>query len=166
LPREQYLYRTEQLMDEMCMTLGGRAAEDVIFGKVSTGALSDLERVTKLALSMVTIYGLNDKIGNVSYYDSKQSEYSFNRPYSEETAKMIDEEIRKITDEAYQRTKKLLTEKQDELEIIAQKLLEKEILFQSDLVELIGKRPFEKETTYQEFMNKDTETPAEVLPAE
>jgi AFG3 family protein len=159
LPREQYLYRTEQLMDEMCMTLGGRAAEDVVFGKVSTGALSDLERVTKLAQSMVTIYGLNDKIGNVSYYDSKQPEYSFNRPYSEETARMIDEEMRNITDEAYQRTKKLLTEKREELEIVAQKLLEKEILFQSDLVDLIGKRPFEKETAYQEFMNKDTSTP-------
>ncbi|MCU0340189.1 MAG: ATP-dependent zinc metalloprotease FtsH [Spirosomaceae bacterium] len=153
LPREQYLYRREQLMDEMCMTLGGRAAEDVIFGKVSTGALSDLERVTKLALSMVTVYGLNDKIGNISYYDSKQSEYSFNKPYSEETARMIDEEIRKIVDEAYQHTKSLLVQHRAHLELIAKELLEKEILFQSDLERLIGKRPYEKETAYQAYMN-------------
>ncbi|TAE42234.1 MAG: ATP-dependent metallopeptidase FtsH/Yme1/Tma family protein [Runella slithyformis] len=154
LPREQYLYRTEQLMDEMCMTLGGRAAEDVVFGKVSTGALSDLERVTKLAYSMVTVYGLNDKLGNMSYYDSKQSEYAFNKPYSEETARMIDEEVRKIIDEAYQRCRVLLSDKREELETIAQKLLEKEILFQSDMEDLIGKRPFERETAYAEFMNR------------
>jgi AFG3 family protein len=154
LPREQYLYRTEQLMDEMCMTLGGRAAEDVVFGKVSTGALSDLERVTKLAYSMVTVYGLNDKLGNMSYYDSKQSEYAFNKPYSEETARMIDEEVRKIIDEAYQRCRVLLSDKREELETVAQKLLEKEILFQSDMEDLIGKRPFERETAYAEFMNR------------
>ena len=102
---------------------------------------------------MVTVYGLNDKIGNMSYYDSKQSEYSFNKPYSEETARMIDEEVRKIIDEAYNRSKALLTQHLAALEIIAQELLEKEILFQSDLERLIGKRPFERETVYQEFMN-------------
>jgi cell division protease FtsH len=154
LPREQYLYRTEQLMDEMCMALGGRAAEDIIFGKVSTGALSDLERITKLAYSMVTMYGMNDKIGNVSFYDSKQSDYAFNKPYSEETAKHIDEEVRKIVDIAYNRTKDLLTDKRDALEIIAKELLEKEILYQNDLVRLIGKRPFERETVYQAYKNK------------
>lgn len=154
LPREQYLYRTEQLMDEMCMALGGRAAEDIIFGKVSTGALSDLERITKLAYSMVTMYGMNDKIGNVSFYDSKQSDYAFNKPYSEETAKHIDEEVRKIVDIAYTRTKGLLTEHRDALEIIAKELLEKEILYQNDLVRLIGKRPFERETVYQAYKNK------------
>ncbi|GAB4023525.1 ATP-dependent zinc metalloprotease FtsH [Spirosoma koreense] len=154
LPREQYLYRTEQLMDEMCMALGGRAAEDIIFGKVSTGALSDLERITKLAYSMVTMYGMNDKIGNVSFYDSKQSDYSFNKPYSEETAKHIDEEVRKIVDIAYTRTKDLLTDKREALEIIAKELLEKEILYQNDLVRLIGKRPFERETVYQAYKNK------------
>ncbi|HLK98162.1 MAG TPA: ATP-dependent zinc metalloprotease FtsH, partial [Hymenobacter sp.] len=115
LPREQYLYRTEQLMDEMCMALGGRAAEDIIFGKVSTGALSDLERITKLAYSMVTMYGMNDVIGNVSFYDSKQSDYNFNKPYSEETAKKIDQEVRKIVDVAYVRTKGMLTEHRDAL---------------------------------------------------
>jgi cell division protease FtsH len=154
LPREQYLYRTEQLMDEMCMALGGRAAEDIIFGKVSTGALSDLERITKLAYSMVTMYGMNDKIGNVSFYDSKQSDYAFNKPYSEETAKHIDEEVRKIVDIAYNRTKDLLTEHQEALEIIAKELLSKEILYQNDLVRLIGKRPFERETVYQAYKNR------------
>ncbi|OIN60845.1 ATP-dependent zinc metalloprotease FtsH [Arsenicibacter rosenii] len=157
LPREQYLYRTEQLMDEMCMALGGRAAEDIVFGKVSTGALSDLERITKLAYSMVTMYGMNDKIGNVSFYDSKQSDYSFNKPYSEETAKHIDEEVRKIVDEAYQRTIKLLSDKREALETIAQKLLEKEILYQNDLERLIGKRPFERDTAYQAYKKRGEE---------
>lgn len=157
LPREQYLYRTEQLFDEMCMTLGGRAAEDVIFGKISTGALSDLERVTKLAYSMVTMYGMNDKIGNISFYDSKQSEYAFTKPYSDATAEAIDREVRKLVDTAYQHVKQLLLEKKEELEKIAQELLKKEILFQSDLEALIGKRPFDKETTYQAYLNRRTE---------
>lgn len=153
LPREQFLYQTEQLMDEMCMTLGGRAAEELIFGKISTGALSDLERVTKMAYSIVTVYGMNDKLGNISFYDSKQSDYSFTKPYSEATAKTIDEEVRKIIDSAYERAKGLLKEKSKELNVIAEKLLEKEIIFQNDLEELIGKRPFERQTTYQEFTN-------------
>lgn len=165
LPREQYLYRTEQLMDEMCMALGGRAAEDVVFGKVSTGALSDLERITKLAYSMVTMYGLNDAIGNISFYDSKQSEYSFNKPYSEATAKKIDDEVRKIVDEAYQRTKKLLSQKRDELEIISQELLSKEILYQADLERLIGKRPFERDTAYQAY-KKSGGTSEPIIPNE
>ncbi|MFD2933527.1 ATP-dependent zinc metalloprotease FtsH [Spirosoma flavum] len=154
LPREQYLYRTEQLMDEMCMSLGGRVAEDLIFGKVSTGALSDLERITKLAYSMVTMYGMNDKIGNVSFYDSKQSDYNFSKPYSEETAKHIDEEVRKIVSLAYDRTKGLLTDHRDALEILAKELLSKEILYQNDLVRLIGKRPFERETVYEAYKNR------------
>ncbi|CCH55520.1 ATP-dependent metalloprotease FtsH [Fibrisoma limi BUZ 3] len=162
LPREQYLYRTEQLMDEMCMALGGRAAEDLVFGKISTGALSDLERITKLAYSMVTMYGMNDVIGNVSFYDSKQSEYAFNKPYSEETAKHIDEEVRKIVDQAYNRTKELLSEKREALDIIAKELLEKEILYQNDLERLIGKRPFERETVYQAYKNKGAEVKEEI----
>jgi len=166
LPREQYLYRTEQLMDEMCMALGGRAAEDVVFGKVSTGALSDLERITKLAYSMVTMYGLNEKIGNISFYDSKQSEYSFNKPYSEETAKNIDEEVRKIVDEAYQRTKGLLTTKRDQLEIISQELLSKEVLYQADLERLIGKRPFARDTAYQAYKKRGEGGTNTVLPDE
>ncbi len=161
LPKEQYLYRTEQLFDEMCMTLGGRAAEDVVFGKISTGALSDLERITKSAYGMISIYGMNDKIGNVSFYDSKgQGEMSFTKPYSEDTAKIIDEEVKKLIQSAYVRTRELLMDKRDELEKIAQELLKKEILYQSDLVDLIGKRPFEKLTNYQEFMDK-IDTPTE-----
>ncbi|OYU65803.1 MAG: peptidase M41 [Cytophagaceae bacterium BCCC1] len=158
LPKEQYLYRTEQLFDEMCMTLGGRAAEEVIFGKISTGALSDLEKITKLAYSMVTVYGMNEKIGNVSYYDSKgQSEYSFTKPYSELTAQVIDEEVKKMIDLAYSATKDLLLEHRDKLEILAKALLEREIIYQHDLVGLIGERPFDKPTVYQEFLDKKDE---------
>ncbi|MFY0625198.1 MAG: ATP-dependent zinc metalloprotease FtsH [Reichenbachiella sp.] len=153
LPKEQYLYQTEQLLDEMCMALGGRAAEEIVFGKVSTGALSDLERITKMAYSIVTVYGMNESIGNVSYYDSKQSEYNFNKMYSEATAEKIDLEVKKIIDKSYGRTKALLIDKRDQLEILAQELLEKEIIFQADLEELIGKRPFEKETNYEAFTN-------------
>ncbi|MDA0195239.1 MAG: ATP-dependent zinc metalloprotease FtsH [Bacteroidetes bacterium] len=153
LPKEQFLYQTEQLDDEMCMTLGGRVAEEIIFGKISTGALSDLERITKLAYSMVTVYGMNDKIGNISYYDSKQSEYNFTKPYSETTAETIDSEVRLLIAKSYARTKKLLTQKKRELEILAKELLDKEIIYQGDLERLIGKRPFKKETTYQAFTN-------------
>lgn len=153
LPKEQFLYQTEQLLDEMCMALGGRAAEEIIFGKISTGALSDLERITKMAYSIVTIYGMNDQIGNISYYDSKQSDYAFNKPYSEATAEKIDVEAKKIVDQAYQRTKALLNKHKEELEIIAKELLEKEIIFQADLERLIGKRPFEHPTTYEAYTN-------------
>ncbi len=155
LPKEQFLYQTEQLIDEMCMTLGGRAAEEIIFGKISTGALSDLERVTKVAYSIVTVYGMNEKIGHISFYDSKQNEYATSKPYSEDTAKTIDEEVKKIIQDAYQRTKDLLTDKKAELEILAKELLEKEILFQADLEGLIGARPFEKQTTYAAFTNNN-----------
>ncbi len=154
LPKEQFLYQTDQLIDEMCMALGGRAAEELVFGKISTGALSDLERVTKMAYSIVTVYGMNDEIGNISFYDSKQSEYNFNKPYSEATAEKIDQEVKKIVQQAYERTKNLLKSKSKELEILAQELLEKEIIFQSDLEGLIGKRPFENETTYEAFTKK------------
>jgi len=153
LPKEQFLYQTEQMTDEMCMAFGGRAAEDIVFGKISTGALSDLERITKMAYSIVTIYGMNKEIGNMSFYDSKASDYSFQKPYSEATSEKIDREVKRIIDEAYERTKALLQRHRDHLEIIAKELLEKEILFQADLERLIGKRPFEKLTTYQQFTN-------------
>ena len=156
LPKEQFLYQTEQLIDEMCMTFGGRAAEELVFNKISTGALSDLERTTKMAYSIVTVYGMNKEIGNLSYYDSKQSEYNFQKPYSEATAEKIDQEVKKIINDAFERTKNLLTKHREHLEVIAQELLEKEILFQADLERLIGKRPFAAETTYQKFTNGQT----------
>lgn len=153
LPREQFLYQTEQMTDEMCMAFGGRAAEEIVFGKISTGALSDLERITKMAYSIVTIYGMNPAIGNMSFYDSKQSDYAFQKPYSEAMAEKIDDEVKKIIDAAYARTKQLLIQHRQYLDLIAKELLEKEILFQADLERLIGKRPFEKLTTYQQFTN-------------
>jgi AFG3 family protein len=160
LPKEQFLYQTEQLIDEMCMTFGGRASEEIVFGKISTGALSDLERITKMAYSMVTVYGMNKEIGHMSYFDSKQSEYAFNKPYSEATSEKIDREAKKIIDEAYERTKSLLIHHRAELEILAKELLEKEILFQADLERLIGKRPFAAQTTYQKFTNDQSKVSA------
>ncbi len=142
LPKEQYLYRTEQLMDSMCMTLGGRVAEDIFFGKISTGAQNDLERITKLAYSMVTIYGMSEKVGNVSFYDP-QGEYGYQKPYSEKTSEIIDEEVRKLISDAYKRTRELLVEKKAQLEILAEELLLKELLFKTDVERLIGNRPFE-----------------------
>ena len=150
LPKEQYLYQTDQLLDEMCMALGGRAAEDITFGKISTGALSDLERITKMAYSIVSVYGMNKNIGNISFYDSKQSDYNFTKPYSDSTAEKIDSEVKRIVDSAYDRTKKLLLDKREQLEKIANKLLEKEILFQNDLERLIGKRPFDTKKEVEE----------------
>ena len=146
LPEERQLTTTEQMLDEMCATLGGRAAEQVVFNNISTGALSDLEKVTKRAQAMVTIYGLNDKIGNISYYDSsRQSEYNFGKPYSEHTAKTIDEEISKLVENQYQRAIRILTENKDKLEALAGKLLEKEVIFREDLEEIFGKRAWEPE---------------------
>ena len=165
LPKEQFLYNTEQLTDEMCMALGGRAAEELVFGKISTGALSDLERITKMAYSMVTMYGMNAKLGNVSFYDSKgQNEYGFSKPYSEATSQVIDEEVRNIIENAYIRTKELLTERRHELEVVAKELLEKEVLQQEDLTRLVGKRPFDTQTNYQAHMagTDRSETASEV----
>ena len=143
-PKEQYLYTIEQLTDQMCMTLGGRAAEQIFFGKISTGASNDLQQISKMAYSMVTTYGMNEKIGNVSFYDPSQ-ENTFQKPFSEETGKIIDEEVRKMIAEAYQRTLKLLTEHKADVEKLAKALLDKEVLHKSDVEELVGKRPFEEE---------------------
>jgi cell division protease FtsH len=148
------------------MALGGRAAEQVVFGKISTGALSDLEKITKMAYSMVTIYGLNDKIGNLSFYDSKgQSEYNFTKPYSDDTARTIDEEVKKLVDEAYVRTIGMLNDKRELLNSLAEALLKREVLYQNDLVEIIGERPFEVPTAFQEFMDREdtVEEVAEVI---
>lgn len=152
LPKEQYLYTTEQLLDGMKMTMGGRAAEDIIFGKISTGAQNDLERITKLAYAMVTIYGMNKNVGNVSFSDP-QGEYGYGKPYSDKTAEMIDHEVRVLIQQVYDETKSLLLEHRAQLETIAGVLLEKEIIFQSDMEELIGHRPFDTRTTYDEFVN-------------
>lgn len=141
-PKEQYLYNIEQLNDQICMTLGGRASEEIFFGKISTGASNDLQQITRIAYSMITVYGMNDKLGNISYYDPNQDQ-TFTKPYSEKTAEMIDNEVRKLIDAAYVRTKNLLTEKKNEVEKLAKELLDKEVLFQSDVEALIGKRPFE-----------------------
>lgn len=142
-PTEQYLYNTDQLMDQICMTLGGRAAEEIFFGKISTGASNDLQQITRIAYSMVTAYGMNKKVGNVSFYDPSQ-ENSFTKPYSEETGKIIDEEVRNIIDAAYERTLDLLREKRHQVETLAKELLDKEVLHKSDVENLIGKRPFEE----------------------
>jgi cell division protease FtsH len=153
LPKEQYLYRTEQLIDTMCMTLGGRVAEDVFFGKVSTGAQNDLEKITKMAYAMVTIYGMNEKIGHVSFRDDNNEYGLMGKPYSEATSKMIDEEVRDLINDAYKRTKDLIVDHKADLEKLAQELLSKEILFQADLEHILGKRPFDTKTTYQEYMD-------------
>ncbi len=152
LPKEQFLYTTEQLVDSMCMTMGGRVAEDITFGRISTGAQNDLERITKLAYAMTAVYGMNDKVGNVSFRDSS-GESQFQKPYSDQTAELIDDEVRTLISAVYDRTKQLLLEKQEGLIKIAEKLLEKEILFQQDLEEILGKRPFQNKTTYDEFVN-------------
>jgi AFG3 family protein len=142
-PKEQYLYNTDQLSDQISMTLGGRASEEIFFGKISTGAQNDLQQITRIAYAMVTVYGMNQKVGNVSFYDPQQ-ETSFTKPYSEETSKLIDEEVRKLIDISYERTKKLLEEKKEQVIKLAEALLDKEVLFQSDVEALIGKRPYEE----------------------
>ncbi|MEM0518554.1 MULTISPECIES: ATP-dependent zinc metalloprotease FtsH [Aequorivita] len=145
LPEERLIIHPEQMLDEMCAALGGRAAEKVIFDRISTGALSDLEKVTKQARAMVTIYGLNDKIGNLTYYDSSgQSEYNFSKPYSEKTAELIDKEISLLIETQYQRAVKLLEENKDKLTELANVLLEKEVIFKDNLQKIFGDRPFEK----------------------
>ncbi|MBE9577087.1 ATP-dependent zinc metalloprotease FtsH [Flavobacterium proteolyticum] len=148
LPEERLIVRPEQMLDEMCATMGGRAAEKVIFNKISTGALSDLEKVTRQARAMVTIYGLNDKLGNITYYDSTgQSDYNFSKPYSEETAKVIDTEISKLIEEQYDRAIHLLETNKEKLTQLADILIEKEVIFKDDLENIFGKRPFDKEVT-------------------
>lgn len=162
LPEERQLTTTEQMYDEICATLGGRAAEQTIFGNISTGALSDLERVTKQAQAMVTIYGLNEKVGNISYYDSSgQSEYSFGKPYSEETAKMVDEEISKIIEGQYQRALDILRNNKEKLDALAAKLLEKEVIFREDLEEIFGKRAWDPELTETPLKSTIAETDTE-----
>lgn len=167
LPEERQLTNKEQIFDEMCATLGGRAAEEVVFGSISTGALSDLEKITKQAYASVTIFGLNDKLGNISYYDSSgQQDYSFSKPYSEKTAELIDSEVKKMIDIAYVRTKQLLNENKSSLDKLATRLLEREVIFKEDLEEIFGVRKWgeiEKATFNSFSENGDAEkttTPA------
>jgi len=146
LPEERSLNSTNQILDEMCAALGGRAAEKVVFDEITTGALSDLEKVTKQAYSMVSVYGLNEAIGNVSFYDSRgSSDYNFQKPYSDKTAELMDTEVKKIVEKQYARAKELLTNNKDKLTQLADQLLEKEVIFKEDLVKIFGKRPFEKD---------------------
>ncbi|MEP7166211.1 MAG: ATP-dependent zinc metalloprotease FtsH [Ferruginibacter sp.] len=165
-PKEQYLYNTDQLIDQICMTLGGRASEEIFFGKISTGASNDLQQITKIAYSMITVYGMNDKVGNISYYDPNQ-ENVFTKPFSEETGKMIDHEVRKLIDEAYVKTKNLLIEKRADVEKLAKELLVKEVLFKSDVEALIGKRPYEEKKILDiEPEDIVSEVPPTTLPEE
>jgi cell division protease FtsH len=160
LPEERQITTKEQMLDEMCAALGGRAAEQIIFGKVSTGALSDLEKVTKQAYAMVTVYGLSDKIGNISFYDSSgQSEYTFSKPYSEKTAELIDKEVSDMVEAAYKRTLMILTENKDKLEKLAENLLEKEVIFKENLEVIFGKRQWDRE---EDLAEKKVDVAAEV----
>ena len=156
LPAERMIVQTEQMLDEMCATLGGRAAEKIIFNKISTGALSDLEKVTKQARAMVTVYGLNDEIGNITYYDSSGND-AFVKPYSEQTAKTIDKEISKMIEAQYQRAIKLLEGHKEKLTVLAKLLLEKEVIFKDDLINVFGKRPFEEENKIEKKAEKKVE---------
>ncbi|MDH3323336.1 MAG: AAA family ATPase, partial [Flavobacteriaceae bacterium] len=154
LPEERQIVETEQMLDEMCATLGGRAAEKVMFDKISTGALNDLEKVTRQARAIVSIYGLNDKIGNITYYDSSgQGDYNFTKPYSEKTAQTIDEEISKLIESQYQRAIDILTEHKGELTKLAEILIEKEVIFEGDLKKIFGIRPYHEEEL--KLKNKD-----------
>jgi cell division protease FtsH len=158
LPEERLIVRPEQMLDEMCAALGGRAAEKVIFNKISTGALSDLEKVTKQARAMVTVYGLSDKVGNLTYYDSSgENEYGFSKPYSERTAELIDKEISNIIETQYQRALKLLEDNKDKLTELAEVLLKKEVIFKDNLESIFGKRPFAVENTEKSSPKKNEE---------
>ncbi len=164
LPKEEYITRTEQLLDRMCMTLGGRAAEKIVFNKISTGAQSDLDQVTKMAYSMISIFGMNEKVGNVSFHGMSQDQ--FNKPYSDDTAKMIDQEVRSLIDSQYQRAQKLLTDKRDELNRLSSALLDKEVILKSDVEKLIGKRPFPDEKDVFVDHSENTETEKEEVEEE
>jgi AFG3 family protein len=155
LPKEMYIRTTDHLMDDMCMSLGGRAVEELVFGKISTGALSDLQHVTRMAYAMVSMYGMSSAVGNISFYDP-QNENSFSKPYSEETGKMIDNEVRKVVDSAYQRVKQLLSDKQEAVITIAEELLKKEVLFKDDMERLLGKRPYDDAIASEEPFVPDT----------
>jgi cell division protease FtsH len=167
LPEERSITTTEQLLDDMCATLGGRAAEQLIFNKISTGALSDLERVTKQAYAMISIYGLNDRVGNISYYDS-QGRDAFTKPYSEDRAKVIDEEVSKLIESQYQRALQLLNENKAQLEQLAARLLSSEVIFKEDLEAIFGKRQWDPiiEEAVEEVQEESVEAEVEQVDTE
>ena len=155
LPEERQLTTTEQILDEMCSALGGRAAEELVLGSISTGAMNDLEKVTKQAYAMVTYFGMNEKLGNISFYDSSgQSDFAFSKPYSEKTAEVIDEEVRKLISIQYERAKKILTENKEKHSELAEILLEREVIFSEDLERIFGKKQ------KSHFIEEESETPA------
>merc|ERR1719330_782898 len=166
LPKDQYLYTKEQLYDRMCMTLGGRAAEEIFFKRITTGAQDDLQKVTKSAYAQITQYGMNDNVGNVSFEQPQQGEMVFDKPYSESTSQLIDEEAKKMINSAMERTLNLLTDKKEQVEKAALRLLDKEVLNREDMIDLLGPRPFKEKSTYEEFVEgtgsteEDTELPA------
>merc|ERR1711936_586565 len=166
LPKEQFLYSTEQLYDRMCMTLGGRASEEIFFGRITTGAQDDLQKVTKSAYAQITQFGMNSRIGNVSFEQPQQGEMVFDKPFSEHTAMLVDQEAKKLISSAMERTMNLLTEKKDLVEKVALRLLEKEVLNREDMIDLLGHRPFAEKSTYEEFVEgtggeeENTELPA------
>jgi len=153
-PKDNVIYTKDELLDRMCMTLGGRIAEELIFGKISTGASDDLDKVTKLAYAQITKWGMNNKVGNVSFPDPSEEEFAIQKPFSEATGRLIDLEVRNLVHEAYVRTETLLKERKEELIKLAKRLLEKEVLVKDDLVELLGSRPFKEQTTYEELINE------------
>merc|ERR1712156_721408 len=166
LPKDQYLYTKEQLYDRMCMTLGGRAAEQIFFQRITTGAQDDLQKVTKSAYAQITQYGMNENVGNVSFEQPQQGEMVFDKPYSESTSQLIDEEAKKMINSAMERTLNLLTDKKEQVEKVALRLLDKEVLNREDMIDLLGPRPFKEKSTYEEFVEgtgsteEDTELPA------
>src|SRR5690606_27780163 len=164
LPKEEYITSTEQLLDRICMTFGGRAAESIVFGRISTGAQNDLDQITKMAYSMVAVYGTNENVGNVSFHGLQRDQ--FNKPYSENTSSMIDEEVRKMVSEQFERAKRLLTERREELEALAHALLDREVIVKSDLEKLVGPRPYPEPEKVRLATKHDVEPQEEMAVSE